>query len=241
MNKGYTLIEMLIAITILTIVTLGFFAWASTVIQTNLYTQKANIGYSIAKDIAEKLSKVSDNSSLIMPRSGNDKCAGFDQEDGSLKKCTPCGSGSRGSLGDTINQDPAGFTEFTNPWNNGLLYMYDNNNCENKTWLDTSCKNGITINQAANPFIDHPASTTDYDLIPPVRYENNTTYYAVWSVVYLSCTGAQDRRKIFVTVYWIDPEPVDTTPGGVQAKLLAGTSTLKSVSVVVDRVVGIEK
>jgi prepilin-type N-terminal cleavage/methylation domain-containing protein len=238
MNKGYTLVEMLIAITILTIVTLGFFAWASTIIQTNLYTQKANIGYSIAKDIAEKLSKVSDNSPLIMPRSGNDKCAGFDPANGSLRRCTACGSGA---LGGTISQDPAGYTEFTDPWNNGLFYMYDNNSCENKTWLDTSCKNGITINPAANPSIDHPANNTDYDLIPPVRYENNTTYYAVWSIVYLSCTGAQERRKIFVTVYWIDPEPVDTTPGGVQAKLSAGTSTLKSVSIVVDRVVGIEK
>lgn len=238
MNKGYTLIELLIAMTILTIVTLGFFAWASTIIHTNLSTQKNNFALSIAKDIAERLNNLPDNSPLIQPTTS--KCTGFDPVTGELKKCTACGSGS---LGGNITQDSSGLTEFTNPWDsiNNRLYMYDQNACKSKTWLDTACQTNIFINLSANPQIDHPRVPNNYDIISPVRYQNNTTYYAVWSVAYLSCTGETDRRKIFITVYWIDPEPEDTNISDVQAKIATGTYTLKTVSIVTDKIIGLIK
>ena len=245
MNKGYTLVELLIAMTILTIVTLGFFAWSSTVIQTNLNTRKNNIAYSMALDIAERLKKVSDTSPLIQPLT--QKCAGFDQ-DGSLKKCTACGSNSLGGSINSDAQDPLQqntYTEYTDFWDqtNNRLYMYDRNYCKDKNWLDsTGCRNNIIIQAQANSQIDHPATLTGiYDIINPVRYINNTTYYAVWSIVYLSCNGKTDKRKIFVTVYWIDPEPEDSSIIDVQTKISNGTYTLKSVSVTTDKTIGIEQ
>lgn len=247
MNRGYTLVELLIAMTILTIVTLGFFAWSSTVIQTNLNTRKNNVAYAMALDIAEKLKKVPDTSTLIQPVT--QKCAGFVSSDGSLKKCTSCTGGSPGGNINFDAQDSSlkytGYTEYTDFWDqiNFYLYMYDGNYCKDKNWLDaTNCRNNIVIQPAANPQIDHPSSLTDtYDVINPVRYINNTTYYAVWSILYLSCNGNTDRRKIFVTVYWIDPEPEDTSIGDIQTHIKNGIYTLKSVSVTTDRTIGIKE
>ena len=57
----------------------------------------------------------------------------------------------------------------------------------------------------------------------------------------MTCSGATTNlRKIFVTVYWIDPEPKDTTVSAVQTKIDNGTYKTKSVSVVVDKAVGTE-
>ena len=125
------------------------------------------------------------------------------------------------------------------------MYLYDNNACidPNPTWDADACRTGSTITPAANAAIDHPnATSAAYDSINPIRSYRNTTYYAVWSVAYMPCNAGTntDRRKIFVTVYWIDPEPTDTTTAAVQTKIQNGTATVKSVSIVVDKAIGTE-
>lgn len=235
-DAGFTLIELLIAMTVILIVSLGFFAWATSIIQADLSMQKNNTAYTIAMDVADRLQRMSDNN-LIMPKTANEKYVGFDAS-GDLKKCVS------GSPTGTISTDSTGLTEYTNPWNNSsnLLYLYDNNNCEGNTWVDSTCGNGVSITSGANGSIDHPnAAGAAYDSINPVRYYNNTTYYAVWGVTYMTCSGATTNlRKIFVTVYWIDPEPKDATVGAVQTKIVSGTYQIKSVSVVVDKAIGTE-
>ncbi len=235
-GAGFTLIELLIAMTIILIVSLGFFAWATTIIQADLAMQKNNTAYTIAMDVADRLQRMSDNS-LIQPKTANEKYVGFNAS-GDLKKCVS------GSPTGTISADSTGLTEYTNPWNNTskLLYLYDNNNCEGKTWVDSTCGSSVSIASSANGSVDHPnAAGAAYDSINPVRYYNNTTYYAVWSVTYMPCTATTTNlRKIFVTVYWIDPEPKDTTVSAVQTKLDNGTYKTKSVSVVVDKAIGTE-
>lgn len=235
-NKGFTLVELLISVAILTIVSLGFFAWATAIIAVNMNAQKNNTAYTIALDIAERLQRMNDNP-LIQPSMG--KCIGFD-ESGVIKECQYCG----GALTDkSISLDM--LTEYTNPWNESSykIYMYDGNSCEGKTWLDSTCRDGITIQQdIANPLIDHPRTGTglDYSSINPVRFINNTTYYAVWSITYLSCSGNPAKRKIFVTVYWLSPEPEDTVLSELEEKIKNGIYTIKSVSITVDKSIGIE-
>lgn len=244
-KKGFTLIELLIAMTIILIVSLGFFAWATTIIQAELAMQKNNTAYTIAMDVADRLQRMSDNS-LIMPKTANEKYVGFDDSsdkdgdgyDFELNKCVS------NSPSGNLQTDATGMTIYTNPWNSTskLLYLYDNNTCESKTWVDSACGGGVSIASSANGSIDHPnASGAAYNSINPVRYYNNTTYYAVWSVAYMPCSGATTNlRKIFVTVYWIDPEPKDTTVSAVQTKIDNGTYKTKSVSVVVDKAIGTE-
>lgn len=239
---GFTLIELIIAMAIILIVSLGFFGWASTIIQTNLSIERNNTAYSMAMDVAGRLQRMSDNS-IIKAKSGNEKYVGFDTA-GDLKEC------SGGSL--TTNpptSDLTGKTEYTDPWNGTNLYLYDGNSCDGKTWVDATgtptCRAGSTITTAANTNIDHPNSTTgtpNYDSINPIRSYRNTTYYAVWSVAYMPCNAGTNtsRRKIFVTAYWIDPEPTDTAYTTVVANINNGTYTVKSVSVVVDKTIGTE-
>ena len=109
-NKGFTLIELIIATTIILIVSLGFFGWASTIIQTNLSIERNNTAYAMLMDVAEKLQRMYDNS-LIQPRSGSSRCVGFDTS-GNLKKCTSCS----GTLTTTsVTSDLTGRSEYTNP------------------------------------------------------------------------------------------------------------------------------
>lgn len=237
-GKGFTLIELIIAMTVMLIVSLGFFSWSSTVIQTNLSIERSNTAYTITTDIANRLQRMSDNS--LIKHNANSKYVGFDT-DGNLKKC------SGGSLTTSSpTSDITGKTEYTNPTQgSNTPYLYDNNACEGVTWVTASCRTGSTITAAANANIDHPNSTTgtpNYDSINPIRSYRNTTYYAVWSVVYMPCNAGTDtdRRKIFVTVYWIDPEPTDNNVGDVQTKIGNGTYAVKSVSLVVDKAIGVE-
>lgn len=230
-NRGFTLIELIIALTIILIVSLGFFSWALTIINTNVAIGKINVANTIAFEVAERLQNLSDNA-LIQPKSGNAKYVGFDASTGQLKKC----SGTSPSL--AITTASAGLTEYTNPFGGNKLYLYDNNACSES---NPSCFSGSTITSAANANIDHPNSATSPAAINPVRYIGGITYCVVWSVAYLPCaTSSTDKRKIFITVYWIDPEPVDTNVAAVQTKITAGIYTVKSVSLVVDKVIGVE-
>jgi prepilin-type N-terminal cleavage/methylation domain-containing protein len=227
-NKGFTLIELIIAVTIILIVSLGFFGWASTIIQTNLSIERNNTAYTMAMDVAERLQRMSDNS-LIQPSTA--KYVGYNSS-GELRKC------SAGAITtNPVTSDVTGKTEYTDPTRSSTTpYLFDNNECNGLTWVTTACRTGSTIATASNTNIDHPNSTTgtpNYDSINPIRSYKNTTYYAVWSIAYLPCNAGTntDRRKIFVTVYWIDPEPGTTISSG---------ATVKSVSIVVDKVIGTE-
>ena len=252
-NKGFTLIELVIATTIILIVSLGFFGWASTIIQTNLSIERNNTAYTMAMDVAERLQRMSDNS-LIQKRTGSSsKCVGYDGS-GNLRGCNTTTSPpvicTSGSPQVPLSSDSTGLTILTNPWygTDSALYIYDQNKCQGSTstWVDSECgdsgKVDITANATLTGRIDHPnVAGSAYDSINPIRSYRNTTYYAVWSVAYLPCgTTSTDRRKIFVTVYWIDPEPADSGITDVQTKIAAGTYVVKSVSIVVDKAIGTE-
>jgi len=259
-NRGFTLVELIIAVTIILIVSLGFFGWASTIIRTNLSIERNNRAYEMAMDVADRLQRMYDNS-LIQP--GAAKYVGYDDGtdkdfDGKTLELNGCsGSPSTPSL----NLDPAsmpGMTIYTNPWQSTTpqaLYLYDKNNCsDGKTWVDTDCggtststittAGKITVTTSANTSIDHPNPNnlvSDYNSINPIRSYKNTTYYAVWSVAYWPCgTASTDRRKIFVTVYWIDPEPTTDDVAVVVSDIKNNRAAIKSVSVVVDKTIGTE-
>ena len=238
-KNGFTLIELIIATTIILIVSLGFFGWASTIIQTNLSIERNNTAYAMALDVAERLQRMSDNT-LIQKRSGStSKCVGYDGS-GNLRGCNTttnppliCTSGTPQV---PLSSDSTGLTILTNPWygTTNKLYLYDKNNCDGKTWIDSACGGtgniAITTDSTLIGRIDHPnVAGSTYDSINPIRAYRNTTYYAVWSVAYLPCnTSSTDRRKIFVTVYWIDPEPTDATVTAVEAKIQGGTAVIRA-------------
>lgn len=241
-NAGFTLIELIIAMTVILIVSLGFFGWASTIIQTNLSIERNNTAYSMAMDVAGRLQRMSDNS-LIQHSTASKRYVGF-TSDGDLRGCDASNDPTV-----VISSGLTGMTTYTNPTqSSNSPYLYDKNNCEGRTWVDnTNCGDyaKVSITSAANGNIDHPNTTitaSSYNSISPIRSYRNTTYYAVWSVAYMPCNAGTDtsRRKIFVTVYWINPEPTDAGVADVQTKIGNGTYTVKSVSVVVDKSIGTE-
>lgn len=246
-NKGFTLVELIISMVVILIVMLGFFSWATTIISTNLATEKNNSAYAMAMDVAERLQRMPDNA--LIRHNTNRKCVGFSLS-GDLNECQTAGTMdcNGGTPTGLLDATAVGRTKYTNPWNSTskTLYMYDKNNCEGKTWSDAACGTGtnVVITSAANASIDHPNATgTQYNSINPIRTYRNSTFYAVWSVAYLPCNAgtSTDKRKIFVTVYWIDPEPTDTTAADVQTKIDNGAYTIKSASAAVDKTIGTEK
>lgn len=240
-NKGFTLIELIIAMTIILIVSLGFFGWASTIIQTNLSIERNNTAYAMLMDVAERLQRMSDNT-LITHTTANKRCVGYASSGDSLKGCNVSNC-TGGTPTTDLKSGETGMTIYTNPVGGaGALYLYDKNACEGgKTWVDAACKGGAIFDPGANANIDHPNAAGSYDSINPIRSYRNTTYYAVWSVAYLPCGATNtDRRKIFVTVYWIVPEPTDTGLLDLPGRIIAGTATVKSVSIVVDKAIGTE-
>jgi prepilin-type N-terminal cleavage/methylation domain-containing protein len=254
---GFTLIELVIAMSIILFVSLGFFSWSSVIVGTNVSIERNNTAYAMALDVADRLQRMYDNE-LIYPRctsgttpctSYNRKCVGF-TTGGALRGCgtaLTCG-GADGPTVD-IKYGETGMTTLTNPWGSSKLYLYDNNNCEGKSWVDPACggPGSVFIQSTANTYIDHPnaaveAVTGGYSEVNPIRFYRTTTYYAVWSVAYIPCDAGTntDRRKIFITVYWIDPEPTETTVAPVQTGISGGTYTIKSVSLVIDKTIGAE-
>lgn len=111
------------------------------------------------------------------------------------------------------------------------LYMYDNN---------IGSFNGATyINNQANINISHPKNTDNINdisnIVTPIRNENNATYYIVWSIVNTPCNNNNNLLKLFITVYWIEPEPNDTTITDVERRLLENTYKLKNISLTIDK------
>ncbi|MFA4829019.1 MAG: prepilin-type N-terminal cleavage/methylation domain-containing protein [Thermodesulfovibrionales bacterium] len=241
-NRGATLVELMIAMIIILIVSIGFFSWLSTVTRMNLSIERNNTAYAMANDVADRLQRMNDNS-LIQPRSGSSRCVGFDVS-ANLRGCNTAATPPLTCTGGTpqvpLSSNATGLTILTNPnVTSGTLYLYDNNLCAGQMWSD--CRGSLTaasnIN-TANGNIDHPnAISSAYDSINPIRSYKGTTYYAVWSVAYMPCNAGTntDRRKIFITVYWIDPEPTATTA----AAALSGAA-IKSVSLVADKTIGAE-
>lgn len=231
-NRGATLVELMISILIIMIVSLGFFNWLGTVMRMNTSIERSNTAYAMANDVAGRLQRMNDNT-LIQKKSGStDKCVGYDTVSGNIGECRTGGlidcNGGTVTTG-VLAGGTTGTTAYTDPKASGSTpYLSASSACEGKTWLDSACRAGSTITAAANAKIDHPNSTSgtpDYDSINPIRSIKNTTYYAVWSVAYIPCNAGTntDRRKIFITVYWIE-----------------GSSTIKGVSLTVDKTIGAE-
>lgn len=243
-NRGFTFVELIISMVVILIVSLGFFSWSSTIIQINLGAEQNNFAYSFANDVADKLQRAPDNA--LNRHNAVRRCVGFSNT-GDLRECSSSGSCSGGTVSSSANSlfdnpsapDPAGMTKYTNPRPGTALYLYENNNCQGLSWVDAGCGTNVVITSSANQNIDHPNATgAAYNSINPVRSYRNTTFYAVWSVAYMPCNAGatnSDKRKIFVTVYWIDPEPADTNIADVQTKLGNGTYRMKTVSVVADK------
>ncbi len=243
-NAGVTLIEILIAMVIIIVASTGFLIFETNMFRNNTAIERNNTAYAMARDVADRLQRMSDNSLILHKTTSTQKCVGFDSTSSVLKECLTggamdCNGGA--PAGDISGV--SGIVTYTNPWSGSALYLYDANTCENKTWVDAGCGSGVVITATANSKIDHPnAVGSAYDSINPVRSLKDTTFYAVWSVAYTPCNTGSDtsKRKIFVTVYWIVPEPKDATVAAVQTKIANGTYSIKSVTITVDKSIGTE-
>jgi len=237
-SNGVTLIELMIAMVIIVIVSLGFLVWETDLFRHDAAMERNNTAYAFALDVAERLQRMPDNS--LIQHTTNRKCVGFEASTGNLKGCLNCTGG--GPTVD-ISVGATGTITYVNPWNGSLLYLYDGNNCQNKTWTDAGCGPAVTISPAANSNIDHPSAVgAAYNSINPVRSYRGTTYYAVWSVAYMPCNAgtATDNRKIFITVYWLTPEPAETGVSAVQTKIANGAYAVHSVTTTVEKAIGTE-
>ncbi|MBI5203607.1 MAG: prepilin-type N-terminal cleavage/methylation domain-containing protein [Nitrospirae bacterium] len=236
-DNGATLVELMVAMVIILIVSLGFFSWLSTVTRMNLAIERSNTAYAMANDVADRLQRMNDNA-LIQAKSGNAKYVGYVTSGADIGKLRKCDASNDPTIPLDVTGKPD-LTIYTNP--NAVadkLYLYDKNACSGQMWSD--CRGSLTagnIDTTANANIDHPnAISSVYDSINPIRSYKGTTYYAVWSVAYMPCNASDtNRRKIFITVYWIDPEPTAATA----ASALSGT-IIKGVSLVADKTIGAE-
>lgn len=256
-NRGATLVELMIAMLVIMIVSLGFFNWLGTVMRMNTSIERTNTAYAMANDVADRLQRMNDNA-LIKPNTTiNKRCVGYDGS-ANLRACSSINCAAGGSPNVDISIGSTGLIKFADPANvwkvttpnapiATRLYLYaKSNGCADKTWVDSACRANAEITVASDETIDHPnpnAATTTYDSINPIRSIKNATYYAVWSVAYMPCNPGTntDKRKIFITVYWITPEPTESTAAAVRTKITSGAYTLKSVSLVVDKTIGAEK
>jgi prepilin-type N-terminal cleavage/methylation domain-containing protein len=235
-NSGFTLIEILISTAILLIAVAGFLAWTANVVNQRAGLSKRNVAYNIAVDVSDRLAKLSGNNVFLLPNSGNNKYLGLDgssgaSNSGNLLTC------NAGALSNPLTFDATGMTTYTNPWNGTLnnLYLYD----DNQGTFSTS----VPLTTTANAYIDHPNSTSaSYvslinSVINPIRRSaNGVTYYVVWTVAYMPCsTVPTNLVKIFITVYWIEPEPSPLTVSLVNTGIQSGVFSVKNVSITMDK------
>lgn len=230
-EHGFTLIEMLVAIIIIAISALAFLTFSLSGMKQRTDMKRQITAHTMAVDVAERLQKLTSSNTLIKPDGGAAIRVGYDAASGNylLKKC------NSGAPAVDLGSDQAGMTSLTNPLGINALYLYDQNT---STPLRTA---------AANANIHHP---NDNDIanwsvvsntVAPIRTIDGTTFYAVWTVAYLPCTTTtEDLAKIFITVYWVEPEPVDSAPSAVVAKIASGEYRLKTVSVVAEKAYKIE-
>ena len=234
-NKGFTLIEILISTGILLIAVAGFLAWTANVVNQRAGLAKRNVAYNIAVDVSDRLAKLSGTNVFLLPNSGNNKYLGL-WSDGSLYTCVG------GAIANPVQQpDATGMTQYTNPWNRTMnnLFLYHDNQGKFST--------SAPLTTTANAYIDHPNSSDVANLgspndinsiINPIRLSTNgVTYYVVWSVAYMPCaTAPTNLVKIFITVYWIEPEPSSSsTVAQVNSYLQSHPYSVKNVSITLDK------
>lgn len=234
-NRGFTLLEVLIAMMIILIAAVGFSAYTAGAFAKRASMMRLNNANIMLMDVADRLSKQLKGNVFIQPKSGSSKPnVGYDA-DGNLKACA--GGGTPIS---PITITSGGLTEYTNPVTSSGLFMYDNN-----VGIFSS---SVSLNPSINSKIDHPNTTTDTTYVAninstvnPIRTINGTTYYAVWSVAYMPCGTSTDKVLIFITVYWIEPEPTETSVDDVISKLSSGAYKFNSVSLSIDKAFEVEK
>ncbi|MGO9015058.1 MAG: prepilin-type N-terminal cleavage/methylation domain-containing protein [Dissulfurispiraceae bacterium] len=235
-QRGFTLIEILISTGILLIAVAGFLAWAANVVNQRAGLSKRNFAYNIAVDVSDRLAKLSGTNVFLLPNSsGTIKYLGLDSN-GNLLTCL---AGVLTSNGLTF--DATGMTQYTNPWNGTMnnLFLYHDS-------LGTFSASA-PLTTTANAFIDHPNSSDVANLglpddinslINPIRRSaNGVTYYVAWSVAYMPCaTAPTNLVKIFITVYWIDPEPsFSSTITQVNNYIQSHPLSVKNVSITLDK------
>ncbi len=243
-QKGFSLIEILISTGILLIAVAGFLAWTANVVNQRAGLTKRNVAYNIAVDVSDRLAKLSGSNIFLLPNSsGINKYLGVDSNDpnpqniGNLLTCLG------GATSIPLTSDATGLTPYTNPWNGTMnqLFLYDNNQGNSEQF-----NANMSLNTTANAYIDHPNLTDVANLgspndingiINPVRRSaNGVTYYVVWSVAYMPCAIAPtDLVKIFITVYWIEPQPSSSTVSQVNSYIQSHPFAVKNVSITLDK------
>lgn len=211
-KEGFTLVEVLVAMVFFLICSVGLVSFTVMAIGERKNIEKRHQAYAIAQDIAERLRGVPNNSPLIRPSSSNENV--YVRYDGDeLKYCSPLSSVT---------------TSDFSPLGNGLLSLYDANH---NGQIESS-----EIHGNANSRLDHPNSSLNYSTIQPIRkMPDGTTFYAVWGVRYMPCNIQEKQAKIFITVYWIEPEPADSDVTTVLQKISSNKYKLKTVSYTMDR------
>jgi|GEM_PF-1121610 len=228
--SGFTLVEVLVAMVFFMICSLGLLTFTMMTFGERKSIERRNFAYSMASDIAEQLKFLPSTNALVKPgdrTSEEDNFLRYDAN-GEIKDCA----------GNSVD-----LWQLTNPSFNGKLYLYDANH---DGTLDSA-----EIDQSANDKIDHPSnsdSTGNLSMIRPIRKSPDgvTTYYAVWSVRYLPCGfSAQYENdvitKVIITVYWIEPEPMEASSETLVSKISSGEYKLKHVTVSTDIVYGVHQ
>ena len=247
-QRGFTLIEILIATSILLVAVAGFLAWTANVVNQRAGLSKRNFAYNIAVDVSDRLAKLSGTNVFLLPNPvkgpSNYNYLGVDyndanpQNNGNLLTCL-----GGAITSNTLTSDATGMTIYTNPWNGTMnqLFLYDNNQGDLEQF-----NTNMSLNTTANAYIDHPNSTDVANLglpndinsiINPVRRSaNGVTYYVVWSVAYMPCaTAPTNLVKIFITVYWIEPQPFSSTVTQVNSYIQSHPFAVKNVSITLDK------
>ncbi|MCR6624662.1 MAG: prepilin-type N-terminal cleavage/methylation domain-containing protein [archaeon YNP-LCB-024-027] len=222
-NSGFTLVEVLVAMVFFLICSVGLLTFTMMSLSERKSIERRIFAYSMLSDVVERLRNIPD-SKIVKPNTSHE--SNYIEYSGG--KVKTCGSVSEGDL------DP---WEFVNPVGSGQLYLYDSNH-------DGELDSGDITSDNAN--IDHPTlgtgySVSDYSGIAPIRKDSNgRTYYAVWSIRYFPC-GYSSQAKIFAAVYWIEPEPSDSSSEEVVSKINSGVYRLKHVTVTTDRMYGVSR
>ncbi|MCX7823145.1 MAG: prepilin-type N-terminal cleavage/methylation domain-containing protein [Syntrophobacterales bacterium] len=217
-QKGFTLLEVLVAMVFFLICSIGLVSFTVMAIGERKNIERRHQAYAIAQDIAERLRGIPNNSNLIRPTSSNENTY-IRYDEGEIKYCSSL------SVVTTSEFSPLG---------NGLLFLYDSNHDGE---IGTS-----EINISSNPKIDHPNSSMNYDIIKPIRkVPDGTTFYTIWGVRYMPCNIPERQAKIFITVYWIEPEPTDDDVSVVAQKISSNIYRLKTVSYTTDRFYGVSQ
>ena len=157
-NRWFTLLELIIALIIVLLVSLGFFGWASTIIQTNSFIDRNNTAYAMLLDVAEKLQRMSDNRLIL--HTTTRKCVGhassgtyaIGEGRNIADSAIDCINGDQTKTNSNLSPDTTGMTKYTNPTKDSITpYLYDKNNCEGKTCHHCSTRPAITGQVTGQP------------------------------------------------------------------------------------------